>query len=54
MGLVDTVLVGQTEIDNVDLVATLSDAYEEVVGLDITVDKGLAVNVLNTGDELVG
>lgn len=54
MGLGVTVLLGQTKIDNVDLVATLSDAHEEVVGLDITVDEGLGVNVLDTRDELVG
>jgi len=49
-----TVLLGETEIDNVDLVATLADAHEEVVRLDITVDEGLGMNVLNTGDQLVG
>jgi hypothetical protein len=45
-----TVLLGETEIDNVDLVATLADAHEEVVRLDITVDEGLGVDVLNAGD----
>lgn len=49
-----TVLLGETKVDNVDLVATLADAHEEVVGLDITVDEGLGVNVLDAGDELVG
>ena len=34
-----TVLLGQTEIDDIDLVTTLADAHEEVVGLDITVDE---------------
>lgn len=34
-----TVLLGETEIDDVDLVSTLADAHEEVVGLDITVDE---------------
>jgi hypothetical protein len=48
------VLLGQTEIDHVDLVATLANAHEEVVGLDVTVDEGLGVDVLNAGDELVG
>ena len=53
MGLGVAVLLGQTKIDNVDLVATLSDAHEEVVRLDITVDEGLGVDVLDTRDELV-
>jgi hypothetical protein len=48
------VLLGQTEIDNVDLVAALANAHEEVVGLDVTVDERLGVDVLDAGDELVG
>lgn len=54
MGLWVTVLLGQTKIDHVDLVATLSDAHEEVVRLDITVDERLGVDVLDTRDELIG
>ena len=53
MGFGVTVLFGQTEIDDIDLVAALPNAHEEVVRLDITVDEGLGVNVLNAGDELV-
>jgi hypothetical protein len=49
-----TVLLGQTKVDHIDLVATLTDTHKEVVGLDITVDKGFGVNVLDAGDELVG
>lgn len=49
-----TILLGQPEVNNVDLISTLSDAHEEVVGFDITVDEGLGVNVLDAGDELVG
>ena len=49
-----TVLLGQTEINDIDLVTTLSNAHQEVVWLDITVDEGLGVDVLNAGDELVG
>jgi hypothetical protein len=49
-----TILFGKTEIDNVDLVATLSNAHEEVVRLDIAVDEGLGVDVLDPGDELIG
>lgn len=48
-----TVLLGQTKIDDVDLVTTLSNAHKEVVWFDITVDEGLCVDVLDTRDELV-
>jgi hypothetical protein len=48
------VLLGQTEINDVNLVAALANAHEEVVRLDITVDEGLGVDVLNAGDELIG
>lgn len=49
-----TVLLRKTEINDVDLVATLANAHEEVVGLDVAVDEGLGVDVLDAGDELVG
>lgn len=49
-----TVLLGQTKVDNVDLVSTLADTHKEVVGLDVTVDEGLGVDVLDAGDELIG
>lgn len=48
------VLLGETEINHVDLVATLADAHEEVVGLDVAVDEALGVDVLDAGDELIG
>jgi hypothetical protein len=54
MGLGVMVLLGQARIDNVDLVATLSNTHEEVVRLDITVNEGLGMDVLDTGNELVG
>ena len=54
MGLWVTIFLGQTEIDDVNLVATLADAHEEVVWLDVTVDERLRVDVLNTGNELIG
>jgi hypothetical protein len=49
-----TVLLGQTEVNDVDLVAALADTHEEVVRLDITVDEGFGVDVLNARDELIG
>jgi len=48
------VLLGQTKVDDIDLVAALANAHKEVVGLDIAVDEGLGVDVLDAGDELVG
>jgi hypothetical protein len=36
------------------LVATLANAHEEVVWLDVTVDERLGVDVLDAGDELIG
>ena len=48
-----TVLLGKTEINDIDLVASLTNAHEEVVRLDITVDERLGMNVLNAGDELI-
>jgi hypothetical protein len=54
VGLWVTVFLGQSKIDNIDLVTTLSDAHEEVVGFDITVDEGLGVDVLDARDELIG
>lgn len=49
-----SVLLGQAEIDNVDLVATLANAHKEVIGLDVSMDEGLGVDVLDTRDELIG
>jgi hypothetical protein len=54
VGLGVAVLLSKTEIDDIDLVATLSDAHEEVVRLDVAVDERLGVDVLDAGDELVG
>lgn len=48
------VLLGQTKVNDIDLVATLADTHQEVVGLDVTVNEGLGVDVLDAGDELVG
>ena len=53
MGLWVTVLLGQTKVDKINLVATPADAHKEVVWLEITVDEGLHVNVFNARDELI-
>jgi hypothetical protein len=49
-----SVLFGKTEINHIDLVSTLSNAHEKVVGLDVPVDEVSRVNVFNSGDQLVG
>jgi hypothetical protein len=54
VGLGVPVLLGETEVNHVDLVAPLADAHEEVVGLNVTVDEALGVDVLDAADELVG
>ena len=54
VGLWVSVLLGKTKIDDIDLITTLANSHQEVVRLDVSVDERLGVNVLNTGDELVG
>ena len=50
MGLRVPVLLGETEIDDVHLVATLANTHEEVVGLDVAVNEVTGVDVLDTRD----
>lgn len=54
VGLGVTVLLGQAKIDHVDLVPTLTDAHQKVVRLDVTMDEGFGMNVLDARDELIG
>lgn len=49
-----TVFLCQSEIDDIDLVTTLTNTHQEVIRLDITMDERLGVNILNAGDELIG
>lgn len=49
-----TVLLGQTKVNDINLVAALSDTHQEVIGLDVTVDERLGVDVFDTRNELVG
>lgn len=50
VGLRVAEFLGQTKVDNVDLVAALSDAHQKVVWFDVAVDKVTRVNVLDAGD----
>ena len=54
MSLGVSVLLGETEINDIDLVTSLSDTHEEIVGLDISVNKVSRVNVLDSRNELIG
>lgn len=54
MGLWVTVLFGQTEINDIDLVASFPNTHQEVVGLDISVNEALGVDIFDTRDELIG
>lgn len=53
MGLWVSILLGQTEIDDIDLIASLADAHQEVVWFDVTVNEGFGVDVLDSRDELI-
>ena len=44
------VLLGQAEVDDVDLVRALAEAHQEVVRLDVAVDEALAVHILYPRD----
>jgi hypothetical protein len=54
MSLGVSVLLGETEINHIDLIASFPNTHEEVVWLDISVDKVSRVNVFDSGNELVG
>jgi len=47
MGLGVTELLGKTEIDDIDLISTLSNAHEEVVRFDITMNEVSQVDIFN-------
>jgi len=47
MSPIITVFLGQTIVNHIDLVATLSNAHQKVVWFDVTVDKVARVNVFN-------
>jgi len=47
MGLGVMELLGKTEIDDIDLISTLSNAHEEVVRFDITMNEVSRVDIFN-------
>ena len=46
------VLLGEAEVDDVDRGPAAAGAHEEIVGLDVAVDEGAAVDVLDAADHL--
>ena len=54
MGARIAVLLGKAEIDNVNDRLALSQSNEEVVGLNISMDEGLCMDVFQPAEELIG
>jgi hypothetical protein len=50
VGLGVAELFGETKVDDVDLVSALPYTHQEIVGLDVAVDKVARVDVLNSRD----
>jgi len=50
MGLGVAELLCEAEIDDIDLVTTLSDAHQEVVWFDVTMNKVTRMDVLDPRD----
>ena len=48
VGLWVPVLLGKTEVDDINLISTLADSHQKVVGFDVTVDEVAGMNVLDT------
>ena len=48
MGFRVSELLRQPEVDDVYLITTFTDAHQEIVGLDITVNEVTGVNILHT------
>lgn len=45
-----TVFLGQAKVDDVDQVSLLPEPHQEVIGLHVSVDKVLGVDVLDSAD----
>lgn len=50
MGLRVPEFLRETEIDDVDLITTLANTHEKVVGLDVSVNEVAGVDILDSGD----
>lgn len=47
------VFLGQAKVDAVDLIAAFSNPHQEVVRLDVAMDEGLGVDILDARNELI-
>lgn len=54
MSLRVTVLLGQPKVNDIHLVSPLADPHQEVIWFDVAMDEGFRVDVLDSGDELIG
>lgn len=45
-----SILLGKTKVDDIDLIASLSDSHQEVVWLDISMDEVSGVYIFDTRD----
>ena len=53
VGLWVTIFLSKSKVDDINLVAPLANAHEEVVRFNITVNEGFRMDVFDPGDELV-
>ena len=49
-----SIFLGQSEINDIDLVSSFSYAHEEIVGFDVSMNKVSRVDVFDSRNELVG
>ena len=48
------ILLGQSEVDEEQLVTVTADSHEEVVGFNVSVDEVLIIDEFNAANHLVG
>ncbi len=44
------VFLGQTKVNDINLVATFAQTHQKVVRFDVSVDKVFGVDILDSGD----
>lgn len=47
------ILFRQPKINNIDLVSALAQSHQEIIRLDVAMEKVFRVDVFNAGDELI-
>ena len=51
-GPVIAILLGQSEVDEEELVTVATDSHQKIVGLDVSMDEVLVVNIFDTPNHL--